>query len=175
MKRLLASIALLLVITCYLWSCEKDDICADGTPTTPSLIIEFYDKDNQTELKSITNLKYYVLGMPIVGKFTGTKLALPLKVDANTVKWAFKYTQNLTGGGTVTNIDYIKFNYTRDELYVSRACGYKTIFKLDTDSNDHPNPELTDSTANDGFWIDDITVQTLNILDENETHIKIYF
>ena len=38
------------------WNCEKDDICAETTPTTPRVVIEFYDAANPTVLKSVTNL-----------------------------------------------------------------------------------------------------------------------
>ena len=37
-------------------SCEKDDICEATTPTTPKLVIEFYDVLNRTVKKNVNNL-----------------------------------------------------------------------------------------------------------------------
>ena len=49
-KLIITSIAL--VIAFSFWNCEKDDICEDGTPTTPRMIIEFYDNLNPTAKKN---------------------------------------------------------------------------------------------------------------------------
>jgi len=48
-KYIITSLALLLAVS--FWNCEKDDICAETTPTTPKLVIEFYDNANPTVLK----------------------------------------------------------------------------------------------------------------------------
>lgn len=175
MKKLIASVAVLIALTFYLASCEKDDICAEGTPTTPGLIVEFYDKDNTTELKNISNLQYYVLGHDDIDTLTsGSKLELPLRTDANSVKWALKYTASI-GGQVYQNTDFLEFRYTHDELYVSRACGYKSIFQLDQGNSLDPNPRHTDNTASDGLWIDRIDVINSNIENEDTTHVKIFF
>ena len=50
-------ISLLLLFTFGLSSCEKDDICDANTPTTPRLVITFYDNAAPTTLKTVTNLK----------------------------------------------------------------------------------------------------------------------
>ena len=47
---------LLLGLTFSLSSCEKDDICAESTPTTPKVVIEFYDAANPTTAKNVSNL-----------------------------------------------------------------------------------------------------------------------
>lgn len=171
MKKFVASIAILTVIVLYLSSCEKDDLCADGTPTTPSLIIEFYNKDNREILKTI-NLEYYAEGFTDVDTITDSRLELPLRVDADNVKWSMTYVYTPTAGNVIRNTDFMEFNYERNELYVSRACGYKTVFTLDPDTDDDAR---SDSPEEDGLWIDSFTVETLNIENEDETHIKIFF
>ena len=50
-------ITLSLFLAVSFWNCEKDDICASGTPVTPRVIIEFYDAANPTVLKNVTNLR----------------------------------------------------------------------------------------------------------------------
>ena len=121
MKKFIASIAVFTLIVCYLCSCEKDDICADGTPTTPSLIIEFYNKDNQEILKTI-NLEYFAEGFTDVDTITNSRLELPLRVDADNVKWSMTYVYTPTAGNVIRNTDFMEFNYERNELYVSRPC-----------------------------------------------------
>jgi len=171
MKKFIASIVIFTLIVCYLCSCEKDDICAEGTPTTPSLIVEFYNKDNREILKTI-NLEYYAEGFDDVDTIIDSRLELPFRVDADNVKWSMTYVYTPTSGNTIRNIDFLEFNYERNELYVSRACGYKTTFALDSDTDDD---SVTDSPEGDGLWIEDISVETLNIENEDETHIKIFF
>ena len=55
-------ITLSLLIAVSFWNCEKDDICAEGTPVTPRLIIEFYDAANPSVLKNVTNLRVEEFG-----------------------------------------------------------------------------------------------------------------
>ena len=79
---------LLLGLTFLLSSCEKDDICAESTPTTPKVVIEFYDAANPTTAKNVSNL---VVTSPDFTKalspFSGTnKIKVPLKTfQDNTV------------------------------------------------------------------------------------------
>lgn len=180
-------ISLVLIFTFGLSSCEKDDICDPDTPTTPRLVIEFYNYNTPLVLRDVVNLK-------IVGKgksetdggivfnegatgttrylTNGNKVFIPLKVDQQTTTFSFIYDATNTNPA-IKNSDELTFNYTTDNVYVSRACGFKTIFNLKTTTPDFPY-ELTDP-AGDGFWIRRIIVQKPNIDNENETHVKIYF
>lgn len=169
MKRLIASIALLLIISTYLLSCEKDDICAGTTPTTPSLFIEFYQKESPSEPKVISKLEYYVEGSIKVDSVKNVNnMKLPLRTDSDITKWYLRY-NGTEGTVKFTNTDILEFHYKRTVTYVSRACGYKTTFKLDPE----PNPFLTDFNDDD-FWITDLNVITTNIENEDKAHIKIY-
>ena len=38
-------------------SCEKDDVCDASTPTTPRLIIKFYDNQNPASVRLVKDLK----------------------------------------------------------------------------------------------------------------------
>ncbi len=157
----------LLLVLFSLLGCEKDDICIDDT--TPRLVIEFYEKANPTVLRNVTNLKVTAEGETEFGVFTGTsKISIPLKITDTTTKYSFIINSTDT---TFSNEDFIEINYTHQNVYVSRACGYKTIFELDTTS-----PFVaTDAISNANLWIQDIDIVTTTIDNENEVHVKIYF
>ena len=171
----------LLLFTFGLSSCEKDDICDGNTPTTPRLILSFYDITNPSIRKSVTRLKVIGEGLTDGIVFnkngideekyltSGDSIAIPLKTDEDTATFTF-----ILNSGSVntalTNTDKIKFNYTRQNVFVSRACGFKTIYKL----NIQTPFEKTDS-GSDGLWLQEVQVQNPNIEFENETHVKIYF
>jgi hypothetical protein len=161
-------IVLLLLLTITFSSCEKDDICAEET--TPRLVLEFYDISNPSNLKSVLNLKVTGEGQTELGTYNGVnKVELPLDIINDTTKYSLILNSVSSTG---SNEDSLQFNYIRQNVFVSRACGYKTIFEL----NATPNGVIkTDAATPDGFWIQDINIVTTNIETENETHIKIYF
>jgi len=81
MKKLF-KITLLLIFTSSFSSCEKNDICAEETPTTPRLIIEFYDSINTSVLKNVANLKATGNGASTSLEFNGVNtIRLPLKTN----------------------------------------------------------------------------------------------
>ena len=164
-------VALIIVMTMAFSSCEKDDICDANTGTTPRLIVDFYDVTNPTLAKNVTNLAIVGDGMTTGILFNGvSKIEVPLDIDANLSKYQFILNYGNTNT-TLVNTDTLQFDYTREKVYVSRACGYKTIFALDA-----MTPyTLTDAASLDGLWMKNITVIQSNILNENETHLTISF
>jgi len=173
-------ILLLFLIAVAFSGCEKDDICTDET--TPRLIVQFYDISNNANLKNVLNLKVkaddapdYIVFNPALDAsnpqrylFNGTKLELPLKLDGTTT--TYHLILNSTDA-VYKNEDILQINYTPENVYVSRACGYKTIFTL----NNPGGVIRTDAPTPDLYWIQDLSVLTTNITTENETHIKVYF
>jgi hypothetical protein len=167
MKKYIKTV-LLLIFTVSFWNCEKDDICAEGTPTTPRVVIEFYDASNPTVLKTVTNLGILAPGFTDGFGFNGvSKIVVPLKTTDDTSTLQFIQNGSDTDTGN-DNVDEIVFNYTRQDIYVSRACGYKTNFTLDPSTG-------TVLTTDADNWIQSITIEQHSIENENETHIKIYF
>jgi Family of unknown function (DUF6452) len=150
------------------WSCEKDDICTEGTPTTPNLVIEFYDAANPENLKTVANLGVVASGFSTGLSYNGvSKIKVPLRTNQDIT--TLQFIQNGSDTDTANdNSDILTFNYTRTDVFISRACGYKTVFQL-LDNN----PVLTDGDAS--LWISSLNVTQSNIQNENETHIKIYF
>jgi hypothetical protein len=163
-------ILLLLLLAISFSGCEKDDICVDDT--TPRLIIEFYDDSNPANLKNVTSLEVTAVGQTDSLKvFNGVSvIELPLKSFEDMTKYSMVLNSNSTNP-LVINEDFLQFDYARENVFVSRACGYKTVYELNS-----PNGvTLTDSATPDLLWIRNISVQTTNIENENEVHIKIYF
>jgi hypothetical protein len=169
MKKLLF-IPVILLLTLFLWNCEKDDICDANTPTTPRLVIQFYDKTDPTVLKNVTNLSITGVGVTDpIGNFNAVNtVSIPLKTTDDVTGYTFTLNSTDT---TFINQDNIELHYTRNNVYISRACGYKTLFTLDP-----VTPIIhTDAATPDGLWIQSITVNQPNIQNEDETHVNIYF
>ena len=150
-------ITLLLLVFCFSFSCcEKDDICDANTPTTPRMVIKFFDINNPTVEKSVTNLKVIGEGMTDGVIFNASasgeskflantsKISIPLKTNAATTTFSFILNSGSTNAALV-NTDVIQFNYTTSEVYVSRACGFKTLFEM----NANPPFVHSDGPASD--------------------------
>ena len=159
---------ILIFITVFFSGCEKDDICDINTPTTPKVVIEFYDAANPTTLINVTNLGVIAPGFTNGFGFTATsKIKVPLKTfEDSTVLYFIENGSIAPTAGD--NSDSVTFNYSRKTEYVSRACGYKTLFTLNS-----TNPITV--TPDSDNWIQSVVVSQPNIENENETHIKIYF
>ena len=172
MKRLIGCILVFGALSLYMISCEKDDLCDPLITKTPNMIVEFYRAENREEPLTVSNLRYFVEGRTEeieVGDVDST--AVPLRVDATSTKWGFKRDRAGGAGSIITDTDYIEFKYTTREEYVSRACGFKTLFTLDSDV---PNPVLTAGDDNT-FWIESVEIEQYEIENENEVHVKVYF
>ena len=166
MNRLL-KIVLLLLFTFGLTNCEKDDICDPSLSTTPRVVIEFYSIQNPSVLLPVTNLSVKDPNITEAMLFNGvSKIELPLKTFEDLT--TFEFTINSTATNDSKNSDTVKFNYTRRDIYVSRACGFKTYYNLN--GNDGL---LIQTDANN--WIKDKTIINTQIESENDVHIKLFY
>ena len=154
MKKLLSIVVLCL----FLYGCEKDDICTPETPTTPRLIIEFYSIVNTSVPKEVANLEIKGEGASSVINFNlVSKIELPLKTNEDVT--SYNFTINSTSETPVFNVDKIEINYTRKDIYISRACGFKTYFSLNL-----LNPIIQTNPADDSvLWIKNIEIIKNNI------------
>jgi len=169
-------ILLVIAIAFTFTSCEKDDICDANTITTSRLVISFYDINNPTVLKSVSDLKIIGEGMTEGVTYDGSTLingstvSIPLKTDADATTFRFILNYGNSNPALV-NEDNLKFNYSRANIFVSRACGFKTEYTLDPTT-----PYIhTDAAVADQKWIQYIAVKKSTINNENETHLEIYF
>ncbi|MDO6604889.1 DUF6452 family protein [Arenibacter palladensis] len=167
---------LLTIVLIGFGACEKDDICIDGD--TPLLVIRFYDVDNPTELKDVTDFRIVGVGqnttVTTVSDRTDTdSIAIPLKVTENTT--GFYFISNSSdvettdsSGETITveggDLDTLYFNYSRIDKFVSRACGYIANYEDLTS-------DLKTETDN---WIKDIEIVTPLVENSTAAHVKIF-
>ncbi len=160
----------LILITSLFSGCEKDDICAAGTPTTPRLVIEFYSIDNSTVRKLVANLKVQGEGAATTLDFNQVDtIELPLKTNENFTNYSLNI--NSTSGTASNNTDFIRFNYSVNDIYISRACGFKSRFNLNLANGIiQTNPE-----GDTDFWIKNIEIVKSNVETEEDVHIKMYF
>ncbi len=171
---------LLLFVLSFAFSfsgCEKDDICDANTITTPRLVITFYYSDNASVEKNVTNLSIFGDEMEEAVSYNGSTLingstvSIPLKVNTETTTFHFFLNYGSTNTAAPQNEDILKFNYSTQNIFVSRACGFKTNYTLDP-----TNPfEHTDAATPDQKWIKVVNVSNSIIANENETHLEIYF
>lgn len=158
------NILYIFLFTLAFTSCEKDDFCTTTTPLTPQLILRFYDSANPDTLKEATFLSVWAQGKDTLVAYTSIdtdSIAIPLNtLDLETVY--FLKTNTSTGDIADNTINKITINYTTEDVFISRACGYKTIF----------NEVLISS---DNVWFQSITPTNLTTIDsEQNAHIKIF-
>lgn len=154
-KRFLILLALTLTL---LSACEKDDICL--LPTTPKLILRFYDTTNQNNIKAVERLSVWAVGKDTLANYKSVTLdsiAIPLNVNSTQTIYHFK-----KNAATGNKIDKLTISYTTEEVFVSRSCGFKTIFNSVT-------------ITSDNGWIQSFTPTTLaTINNETKAHVKIF-
>ena len=141
MKRYITLLVLAFVL---IISCEKDDICLENT--TPNLMLKFYDFENDTLVKTIKIDSIRVLNKALISNYTAQSFdSILIPLDVN--QYATSY--QITSGNLA---DTIYFSYDRNDIFVSRSCGYKTNFE-----------NLTiDSTTNN--WIKAYNINTTIIM-----------
>ncbi len=157
--------SLILVVLFCITSCERDDICPPTTATTPFLIIAFYDVAEPEENKSVQSLSYVIDGaMDTIALGTTDSILLPL--NTNEISTRIQLISN-TDNDNFTNSDTIRFDYQVDEIYINRACGFKANF-----SNLSATREVEDPSTNN--WIRSISVEQINVENEQNTHVFIF-
>lgn len=156
----------LLLLVLLLNGCQKDDICAEATPTTPLLVIRFYDFNNPSELKPVQGLNLIAEGRTdslFVEERTIDSIAIPLKTFQNTTNYQF--IRNVGHEGA-PNSDQLNFSYFSNQIYVSKACGFKAEY-LDLQV-------LKVSEPGNENWIKNVVVLQTIIEDETRAHLYIF-
>ncbi|GAA4231171.1 DUF6452 family protein [Postechiella marina] len=163
---------------CTTISCERDDICPESTPTTPRLIIDFYDVSIQENSKNVFGLVAVGVGNDNVldgyAIVNTNNIILPLKTDSTATQYIiykeYTYDDNDTPDDETDDViggnpDLITINYSTELVFVSRACGYKTIFNNVTISieDDGDNWILSRESINDNQSVEDETATHFNL------------
>lgn len=153
-----------------IFSCEKDDICSDTKQTTPRIVLEFYNNEAPEDTLDVPELLAVGLDsgnteIPITNELVMTRsmIALPLKTDDTQATFILFENYGVEEGVVSGNRDTITITYQTNNVYVSRACGYKTNFTIETVS----------ITEDSDQWIRDSDILINEITNENEIHVKI--
>lgn len=149
-----------ILILFFFISCEPDDICLESNEDTPNLILKFVDSFSG-ENKSVSNLRIKGINN-IEDFFVGTvdSISIPLNNYENTS--SFSFTKEFESNQS--NEDLIYFNYTRNNVYISRSCGYKMEYDIE-------NIIIENDNSN---WIEDAIIETRTVNNEISHHVKIY-
>lgn len=166
-----------------LFSCERDDICADNV--TPYLIIRFMDLEDPDSTNDVVDLQ--VQYIPDEGEqeedfeanlfssaTTTDSITILLPTFKNTARFKFiqNYDTEINEEGeeiddlSDAEIDIVKFTYTINEEYVNRACGFRVLYgDLDVEITEGDGETITK-----GF-IKSKDVKNETIENEEEAHI----
>lgn len=141
MKKISLLFILLITIGSVI-SCERDDICPESTPTTPKLMVNFYDRVDTETIKFVPQIRVQgVNNNAVLEGYNAVniqKLELPLRTDTTATQYRLRKDYSNNNNGTPDdpsddfpngNEDIITIKYTLENVFVSRACGYKTVFK----------------------------------------------
>ncbi|MGB3344436.1 MAG: DUF6452 family protein [Aequorivita sp.] len=162
---MLRKLLVVLVLVFAFKGCTRDDICPEGTATTPKLIVVFKNVTIPEDKKKVTGLSVetdYENSVLVLGRTDTDSIAVPLNTNSDTTRYRFIRT-TITNTDTVVNIDKVMFLYKRQDLYVNRACGFKAVFnELESKLEDEPA---------DGNWIKEIITERTTVNDENKAHI----
>jgi len=140
--------------------CERDDICIDEI--TPHLTIRFYDNDDQITFKKFEQLSVKILGFEndSINFSLTDSIAIPLKTTDDVTQFIL----TLDSNESTFNRDTLTVSYDREDIFVGRSCGFKTIFN---------NADYTLSTGSEN-WILDTESVTRIIDNETNAHVKIF-
>jgi hypothetical protein len=146
-----------LVLILFFLSCEKDDICIEGSDNTNRVTIGFIDNEskdptgiNLSFIKGVNNDSI------ISEEFSGAELKLPLMVNSNQTKYILE--QNEVR-------DTLIILHQTNHLYLNRSCGFKSNFLIKSDT------EILKKTG----WIREISIVQDSIFNEEKTNIFIHY
>ena len=146
-----------LVLTLFFLSCEKDDICIEGSENTNRITIGFLENESKNP-KGI-NLSFIkgVNNDSIISEaFSGAELKLPLMVNSNETKYILEQNE--------VRDTLIIFHQT-NHLYLNRSCGFKSNFLIKSDTE----------IIKESGWIREISIVQDSIYNEEKTNIFIHY
>lgn len=179
--------ALILIVGLTLCSCERDDICAEDTSTTPRLLVEFFDVLEQDNLKNVPNLTVYGEGLTedpeaansktLIFNTSSNAVALPLIIGTEgeevTTRFVMERRTDLRldeDASTSSNIDIIEITYIPEFEFVSRACGYKSVF---TDLKVRIVPDSDNWIIAVTFPNNTNNTDNITVANEDATHVNL--
>ena len=146
-----------LVLILFFLSCEKDDICIEGSDNTNRVTIGFID--NESKNPTGINLSFIkgVNNDSIISEgFSEAELKLPLMVNSNQTKYILE--QNEVR-------DTLIILHQTNHLYLNRSCGFKSNFLIKSETE----------IIKESGWIREISIVQDSIFNEEKTNIFIHY
>ncbi len=151
MRRLLVILSGLVLLT----ACERDDLCLEK----PAADMNTLFINHITQEREAVELMVLYGQDTVVQQRATDSLHIPLPVDTSRVTYRF-----IKNPGNNSNTDQVEISYTIDEIFISKACGFKTVF---TGLQMH----LINDSDN---WIKQIEIVLPEIKTDTLNHVKIY-
>ena len=146
-----------------LFTCEKDDICNEGTPGTPRVVIRFYDNNNPNDYKSVESLSFKEINQERAYVKNNRRL---YSTTHGSVQNFTRYAVIISSNDSITIADTLQFNHgNRSDAYSSRACGFSAEYRL-------MNPPIT--VIGSPTWYIRSTILLDSIRNEEQAHLAIY-
>ena len=139
-------------------SCEKDDICLEGSANTNRITIGFINSENESFTSlSITNIRGINKDSIIYEDINTDQLKLPLNISSNKTDYILNYNEI---------DDTLSIKYIAIHRYLNRGCGFISNFVLDSS---------TENIDNNYGWIKKVSIVKDSIFNEEKTNLYIHF
>ena len=139
-------------------SCEKDDICLQGSANTNRITIEFINSEFETTSSlSLNNIRGINKDSIIYEDINTDKLRLPLNAASNKTDYILNYNEI---------DDTLSIKYKAIHQYLNRGCGFISNFIID---------DSTENLDNNYGWIKKISIVKDSIFNEEKTNLYIHF
>jgi len=156
-KLMIKGLHLILISLILILSCEKDDICIEGSENTKRITIGFLNNETKSPIGiNLINVKSIDNDSIIHEQFSEDILNLPLKVNSNKTQFLLD---------NEVSIDTLTIYHQSIHQYLNRSCGFKANFIINSQT------EITKQTG----WIREISVIKDSIFNEEQTNIFIHY
>ena len=139
-------------------SCEKDDICLQGSANTNRITIEFINSEFETTSSlSLKNIRGVNKDSIIYEDINADKLRLPLNTSSSKKDYILNYNEI---------DDTLSIKYKAIHQYLNRGWGFISNFIID---------DSTENLDNNYGWIKKILIVKDSIFNEEKTNLYIHF
>ncbi|WP_372473602.1 DUF6452 family protein [Capnocytophaga sp. ARDL2] len=149
-----------------IFSCEKNDLC-DGESQTPRFRIELHDLFAPENKKAAKIIRMYFADTEQYIEYKNTPtLYIPLSPVQNSAEWTLKlYDVTSSNEEILLGEEQFLFTYTPKNIYISKACGFRTQFEAFSYQRKQNNTQ----------WIRGLDLTTNTISNETDTHFILYY
>ncbi len=138
-------------------SCEKDDICIEGSDSTNRITIGFinYASDSPTGI-NLSNISGVDNDSIVSESFSGNEIKLPLMINSDETKYVLVLNKVS---------DTLTIYHQTNHLYLNRSCGFKSNFLIKSDTE----------IIKESGWIRKVSIVQDSIFNEEKTNIYIHY